>query len=352
MAMTGLKKINRLFQKTFAFIYLLSTIDFKLIFQNYKKESHNVLWIKLNIFNNIYNYLSNNDLLDDIILLNYLANKGNYRIVFSSSVGNVWNSNIYFSITKTENSFKFYNYSKWLNSFLNHLVIQNNKTIPNQNVVDFWENKIYMHEKFDEFSIPTPLTQVLKFPLVFDHMKIKNDFLLKLPHSSGSKGIYHFKNFQEYLNYNFIGIIPNGSDIIVQERVNMTFDLRVVINDYKVISHYWRRNKKNEPWRPTATSHGSIIDYEPLNINIKLKIETFVRLLNLPYCAFDVLFRDDNLNDLLVLEVSSSYQLNPVNLTGLPYREYKKRIFKKNPYWKSYIQITSDEIIKIIKYYE
>ena len=77
--------------------------------------------------------------------------------------------------------------------------------------------------------------------------------------------------------------------------------------------------------------------------------------MNLPTGAFDITWEKDDLNSMpLVLEVSPSYQLNPSlpeRYKSITYKEYKKKLFVSDAYYRQYVDIVFDARKKFTDYY-
>ena len=77
--------------------------------------------------------------------------------------------------------------------------------------------------------------------------------------------------------------------------------------------------------------------------------------MNLSAGAYDVCWQNDDVNTQpMILEVSPSFQPNPTlpaHLSHVPYKDYKKIIFTKNPFFKERINTVIDIAAKKLSYY-
>lgn len=347
--MSGFKKTNRIAQKIFSSIYLLKILLSEIRHKKRVNELDTVVyWIKTSPFT--IRYWKQSDVIQDVAVVIGLRRNYNVRIVVGKRIRLVKDSRVIYSVSK---SFKFLgldNYNLELIKALELVEERGNEVVPSIDVLKFWENKIFMHIKFHDLQINTPSTVIFNKSMN-PHVLSKfgdGEVLLKLPHSSGSNGIIKFSNVSHLREYLLADKdLSSKSDFLVQKRLNMSFDIRIVVNNGEVVYHYWRINPDASVWHPTSTSRGSALSYKPLPEGLTDYIKDISQKLNLKYCAYDVAYEnDDTTSQPLILEVSSHYQMNPVNNTDKAYRDYKKSLFISKPYWKEYIDITINELQK------
>ena len=214
--------------------------------------------------------------------------------------------------------------------------------LPSADECRFWENKEYMHRKFLEHNIPHPKTQVLfsrneqispsdlSFPL-----------LSKIVDGNHSRGIVWHKNAESLKN--LLQDVNASFPLLLQEIVDTSFDIRVVVSNGEVVYHYWRHKNTSGIFKTTSTSNGSALDLSPLPDIIKKTCEESARKLSLSVAAFDITYTVDKtgVERPIIYEVSSSFLLNPIpdnSFNGKPYLEYKKRLLKFN--WQRIKQFT------------
>ena len=220
---------------------------------------------------------------------------------------------------------------------------------PPPELLRLWENKVFMHTEFERLNIPTPKTLIKSL----SQMNGKEEFpiLLKYPHSSGSKGLYKLDN-QQSLNA-LLKIFDVHKAMIVQEFIPLTMDVRVVVENGIIKSHYWRKNVDSKEWHPTSTSLGSILSYDPLPDEVVTIVNDTIKKMSLSFCAFDLAFRDERgCTNVVVLEVSPFYQLNPVNYRDIPYRDFKRKLLGPKTYWRQFCDITMSSTESLIEYYD
>ena len=336
--------MNRLLQKVFATIYLLLKISKIDWFRYYNKKSNNIIWIKTNPIFSIKDYLLNNDLLSDFSLIeSIIKNKQSYRIVIGKNIGKICNSKIFYSVSESCNPLNLADYSGFLFDIVEKISSQGNDLYPKPLELKCWENKAYMQTQFKKHDISHPETIILQRNYKLEKIKnLKYPVLLKEIHSSGSRGITKIINQNELLKNLKIIWDKGHSQVLIQNLVDMRRDLRVVILNDKIISYYWRVNPTKK-WRPTATSFGNNTEFGNFPKKWEKLFIDYLKKMNLLTGAFDVAWEKDDIKNMpLILEVSPSYQLNPSlpkKFSNLSYKEYKKKLFTKESYYKKYVDI-------------
>jgi len=342
------KKINRLFSKIFALLYLLSRISWLKWMKQYNTSSSNIVWIKVNPIFHPLDYLKYNDLLSDLALIEALINRNmNFRIAVSDSIGKCTDKRIFYNISETCNPYKLANYSKALYQVVQELESQGNSLYPKPYEVQLWENKGYMQRLFKETGINHPYTLILRRDFTEDDIsRVEYPVLIKEIHSAGSRGVHKVNNREELLAVTGKIKAKGHAEMLVQKLVNMRKDLRVVILGDKITLFYWRVNATSE-WKPTATSFGNSTEFGNFPVQWESTFFNFFRRLQIPTCAFDITWENDDISTMpLVLEISPSYQPNPALPTQyehLAYKEYKKKLFVRNAYHREYV----DTILKL-----
>lgn len=258
------------------------------------------------------------------------------RLSFGPSFGSLHNKFVYLSAGMENNLYGFDNHAAPLHFWIKQLEEQGNKCFLNYHESLFWENKIHMHQEFERLNIPSPTTYLMTVSELREKgAQLKFPFIIKWPHSAGSAGLYSMKNEQDLGSFFELFKDNDASMIIVQKRLNMKKDLRVICAGHEVVWHYWRINLSNE-WKPTSTGHGSKVDFENFPEQWRPWILEQFNKLNLRCGAFDIAWENDDLNtEPLILEVSPSYSPNPMpaNSSWLPrYGMYKKKLLWKDSY--------------------
>ena len=329
--------INKLIKRFFRIYFLFTRVNFFLFFKFYSKNSKNVVWI---LNHNIKYWGSDKCIWDFATISYFIENHVSFKIKFGTDIGKINNSNIFFTLNETYNLFKFNNYNNSLLFIANELEIQNNTLFPKKNELIFWENKIYMHKKFNDLDIKSPKTFIKSID--DKTIDLQFPFLLKEPHSCASKGVHLITNQQEYfLLINDIKFKFNNNEFLLQELIPMRKDLRVIIVNNEIVSYYWRINK-SDTWKPTSTSYGSDVDFNNFPTIWKDLIFENINKLNLTAGAFDITwYNDDITTEPYFLEVSPVFQPNPKigYIEDTPYASYKNSIRLYNSWEYNYINI-------------
>ncbi len=304
-------------------------------------EAENVVWA---YYPNKRMYQQNRTW--DVCLMGYLAKSGKKFMVYEGAdIGKFFGKNIFFHIHKDKlNLFNVENYAAYYQLITEDLEVKGNKTYPSYHDICYWENKVFMYNKFKELDISHPKTTIYSN---FEEL-IKNEntfpFLIKVPHSSGSYGLFNVTD-QKYLeSLRTDSIIIHNHFFIVQERLKITMDLRVILAGDQIIHSYWRKNNDKSVWKTTSTSSGSTVDFG--NFPEKWRqfiIDTFKKT-GLITGAFDIGWQNDDIETIpYVFEVSPSYDVNPVPNTPEDlhhYGKFKKAIRLKNSYDRLFVEDT------------
>jgi len=348
--------INRSFQKIFAFLYLFIKISKINWIKYYKSNSETIIWIKTNPIFTIKNYLLNNDLLSDFALIESMVkNKIEYKIVFGKNIGKYCNKRIFYTVSRNCNPYNLANYSRFLTYTVEDLSRQGNTMFPKPHELKYWENKGYMQSQFLKLGINHPKTIILQRNFKLNEISnLKYPLLLKEIHSSGSKGIYKISDYKNLL-LSLSNIWKKGhSQVIIQKLVDMRRDLRVVVFNNKITSFYWRVNPTDK-WRPTATSFGNSTEFGNFPKKWKETFISYLKSMNLPTGAFDIAWEKDDIEKPpLVLEVSPFYQLNPklpLKYSNISYKDYKKKLFICDAYFKEYVDIVFENTLSMTNHY-
>lgn len=305
-------------------------IGFRKIYKYYDKSSNNVILIYPSTFLGWINYVIRASVLHDLSLIfSLISLEKKFRLVLRQDFGKLRNCNIYYSFSDLVNQYSFDNHSLYLYNVLELVKGNNNKLFPDSSEIMCWENKIYMHKLFDELNIKCPksisFTSENFDPRIIES-NLKYPFLIKEPFSNHSRGIYFINNRKELIsraNKSFKTV----SNIIVQEIINMTKDARVVVVGDSVVYSYWRSKEESETFKTTSTSNGAKLDFSLLSKKNNQILINYTKALKLSVAAFDVTFNnDDESTDPIVLEVSSSFLINPIpfgKYIDLPYLNFK-----------------------------
>ena len=231
-------------------------------------------------------------------------------------------------------------YTACLFEALRQLEAAGNTVYPSLSEARWWENKAFMYARFSELGVPHPETRIVRRgdPLP----ECRFPAVLKEVHSASSRGVFKL-SAREELEAHAGRIFGAGQEAFaLQKLLDIRRDLRVILAGDRVVSHYWRLNLSGE-WRPTSTDRGSAVDFGNFPERWRgFIIENFLKL-GLRTGAFDVAWEKDDLSAPPVfLEVSPHYQPNPAPSLGcasLPYFEYKKCLFVRDPYYARYVDL-------------
>ena len=302
------------------FIYLFRATKLKGLVN--QKETDVIIWAP--IFS--WKYFIRDRILMDFAHINSLSKKGiKFKLYHRKNIGKFHNKIIFLAYDFEQNIFGLNDYTKQLYLIIAELEKQSNIVFPTSNEFLFWENKQYMHEEFKRLNISQPQTKIVTNFNNVDIDSFTFPFLIKEVHSCQSNGIFKIEKPADYL---YLQPKLAGNVFLIQELLNMRRDLRVTIVGSEIVHFYWRINN-HEEWKPTSTGHGSSVDF--VNFPEEWKefiINEFLKL-NLATGGLDIAWQNDDLTSTpIILEVSPTYQLNPVTS--------KEEFIKKYGYYKKY----------------
>ena len=201
------------------------------------------------------------------------------------------------------------------------------RVFPSSQDILFWENKIYMHQRMAEEGIRHPKSLIFPILKSEDFESIINEmgvpFLIKSPDGYSSNGLNFIRSKED-----FEKIVPLNN-VIVQEFLNITMDLRLIMVDGITESFYWRKNPPANVWKPTATSGGATVQFYELPDAAEQLGRKIFKLYGIRTFGADICWRnDDLLGEPYVLEFSPIYQPNPISLERVisqQYSQFKER---------------------------
>ena len=326
-------------------LYALLKIDFISFLRSHNKQSKNIIIVD-GFLKDLY--YGNLEMIYNLSYINaFLKLKKDFKICTSSDALNLTEKNIYLNFNK--NYLKktlSENYSKRQVKFILELEGNNNKVFPSSTEALYWENKIYMYFQFEKKQINFPKTILVREHK--DILKVEKELsfpvISKIDNGSGSKGIIEIKSDKE------LRLLSEFKfPYLIQNRLNISKDCRIVILNFKYHHHYFRNNTATN-WHPTSTSMGSYLSYEQLPEKIIEEIEHKTKNLNLRIAAYDICWENDDLSSPIVfLEVSPGYLPNPKYFGKKKYKDWKTDFFGKNPYWKSNIDNIFSQKIDLFK---
>lgn len=329
--------IKRNIKRLFRLWYCLSKINWLAFYKNYSRKEGVIIVIPGIVKNYFINSLEL-DLLNIAVLLK-LNQK--IKLHINNNFGSYTNRRICYNPSDLFNTSNTLSNAEHLSHLAHEAENKQNKIFLSSYEILFWENKEFMHQKFEELNIRTPRTAIANTTSVNINKNYRFPLLVKELHSHASLGV-HKCNSENELNLLISDplFIKNNDKIIIQELLNIRKDLRVILCGDEILLHYWRINKGTE-WKPTSTSHGSDVDFISFPEKWRNYIIENFKKLQITTGAFDVAWENDDLDtEPYFLEVSPSYQPNPsIDLTEKEYSygQFKKKILFNNSWDKLYI---------------
>ncbi len=345
--------MKSLFSKVFFYLYLIGNTKWFSIIKRYSSNSNNIILLWPSYPNNFKEYLLGGAIERDFALINYaVLNLDSIRFVWGTNkVLNIKNANVYYSLGRLYRHIPGHHYAESLHNFIDSLLSNGNNVFPPKSEILYWENKLYMHQMFDEKNISSPKTVTFQKGVPtknYDHLTFP--ILYKPAHASGSVGIEKWSNQADFNEK----ISDKKDDFLLQEWIDMRSDLRLIYIGNELVVHYWRINNKSE-WVPTSTGHGSSVDFESLPKQWMSFLFDEYKKLELCAAAFDITWKNDNLsNKPQILEVSPSFMPNPSPkgiYKTMPYKKFKESMIGENSYNKQYVLLLFKCVEKMYKLY-
>jgi hypothetical protein len=218
-------------------------------------------------------------------------------------------------------------HSQNLSNLIENIEDGGRKVFPSSKDILFWENKLYMHQRMIEKNLRHPKSKLCKLIELSDYDALATElgvpFLIKSPDGYSSNGLFLVKNIDDFKK-----VVP-ADNVIAQEFLNITMDLRLIMVDGVTESFYWRKNPPVKEWKPTATSGGATVQFHNLPISAESLGEEIYKLFGVHTFGADICWRNDDLtSEPYVLEFSPIYQPNPIpsgKIVSLRYSDYKEK---------------------------
>jgi glutathione synthase/RimK-type ligase-like ATP-grasp enzyme len=239
---------------------------------------------------------------------------------------------------------RLWNHARQVQEFVTGLEAQGNRTFLSAAETLYWENKAYMHRRFDDVDVPTPATVIVDVASRDDADFDFEPLVVKQEHAAGSSGVRFFPGAEAARDYiRSYGFRP-GEHLIVQAVVpGATRDLRLtMVGDTPIRSATYWRIKSQETleaaeWRTTATSYGSTVRHEEPPARAVQLCARIMHDFSVRTAGFDVMWAEDDLDGTpLVLELSPFFQPNPPSPDGdsSAYKRFKRRRYRADGYFE------------------
>lgn len=340
--------IIRNLKRIIRFWYSITRINWIKFIRNYSSKDGVVVVIP----GILKNYFINNLELDILNIAALLKNNQKIKIFFGKEFTQFSGRKICYNPSQLLNLNPVLSNAEYLAEAAAKSEKNGNKVFLSSYEIQFWENKDFMHNKFDELHIRTPKTRMFDTTSQTEIKELKFPLLIKELHSHASLGVHICKSETELQSIlNDKDFIKKNPVVILQELLNIRKDLRVIFSGDEVLLHYWRINKSDE-WKPTSTSHGSGVDFISFPEQWREYLIAEFKKLKLTTGAFDVAWNNDDLNtEPYILEVSPYYQPNPpLDLEGKKYSygQFKKKLLLSNSWDKLYIECAFNLRTKVL----
>lgn len=302
------------------------------LIKKFDSNSENVILFFPRNFKDTINYIMRAWILHDLSIVFYLVKSGKtFSVKTSSNFGKIRDKNVYYQFTYFTNHYNFEDHSNYSYYMLKKLEENNCILYPKPEEILYWENKVFMHKEFERLNINCPKTIIVDYKSDLSTIDLTFPLLIKEPYANHSKGIYLIKNLDDLILKSKL-IFSYSNYFLIQDLINMTKDSRTVVVNGEIVYHYWRSKEITTKFKTTSTSNGAKLDFKQHTEKNKKIILDYTKKLGLSQAAYDITFEDDDENNPpIVLEVSSSFLLNPLpegKFLDLPYINYKKKSIK------------------------
>ena len=312
-----------------------------------------VLWIHHRAPSSRLRYLLREDtVVKDLGLVAALCARGiRFRTVWGTAIDDVRDSVVVYTV-HPYNPRGLTDYAAGLLAELRSAEGRGNRLFPSASEAEWWENKVFMHRRFDELGIHCPATRIVELASGVP-TELELPTLAKEPHASGSRGLHllHDRAEAEEL---FATLQREGeTHLLIQQLIDMRRDFRATLVGDEIVHSYFRINQAAE-WKPTSTSHGSIVDFAGFPEKWRNDIVEVFGRLGLHSGAFDICWDHDDLDsEPYFLEVSPSYTPNPPPPAGWdrPYYEFKKQLVGKDAYGRASVATVFDIARRLVDCY-
>lgn len=325
-------------------------------FRKKNSNSKNVVLLYAQHPNERRNYLRSALFIQDIALLGAVAKTyPDFRLKISSrDCEGIRDSNLFYNISKGFNhSGDPTAFTSSIMDFVQQMQSQGNLVYPNNEDVEWWENKDFMHRRFDELGVKTPETILHQRGEEIKDPGFGYPILVKEIYSAGAVGVHKIRSFEELSELlNNDQIQERNPYVIIQRLLDIDRDLRVVLIGDEIVLYHWRINPDPKKWKPTTYSKGTSADFNNFPEDWRAHIIEMFKSFGMSTGAFDMAWeRNDYSQAPYVFEIGSAYYPNPAPPKGIdmPYGNYKHGVRFFNSWEKHYIQQANNMKLLLVK---
>ncbi|MCC6227110.1 MAG: hypothetical protein IT195_12000 [Microthrixaceae bacterium] len=305
--------------------------------------------------------LQEDTVVKDVAILRALCRRGlRFRIVTGDGIESLRDARVLYTL-HWYNPDRLANHSASLMAALRRAEERGNTLLPSADEAEWWENKVFMHRRFDELGVNCPRTWILDSTSDLESGEdaaraeaLPFPVLAKEPHSQGSAGVHKVDSVAELRALRSKLVAAGEPELLVQDLIDMRRDLRATCVGGEVVHHYFRINTSGE-WTPTSTRRGSLVDFETFPEQWRGRIVDVLGKCGLRTGAFDICWEGDDLeSEPIFLEVSPSYTPNPPpppSFSDKPYYAFKKQLRGPDSYPKRSIETVAAIVDRVLQEY-
>lgn len=301
-------------------------------------------------------YLYSDSFAADLALIRAVCEvRGSARVVFGRQrVAALRDQDIFFNLSYRLDPSRSADTNAGIVQFVRGLEAHGNRVHPSVDEILWWENKAFMHRRFDELGIPTPRTWILDLADPLVPADAPTPILLKEIHSAGARGIEFFDDLESLqARLRQPDLRQRGSSVLLQELCSVDRDLRVVLVADEIVYAHWRF-KHHFRWEASTYAKGKQGLFEDVPERWRSTITQWFSRTGLVTGAFDLAWPDQDLSrPPMVFEVSPRYFPNPAPPpdVGLEYGDYKHRLRLRGSFESRLIDRMDDIHVRIQREY-
>lgn len=320
------------------------------------RSSQVVVWIHHRAPESWLRYLLREDtILKDAALVDALCRRDiPFRIVTGRGIEDVRDATVLYTV-HAYNPDGLANQAAGLLDAVQRAESRGNTMLPSAAEAEWWENKVFMHRLFAELGIRCPATTILGPGEPIDPEAFTYPVLAKEPHSQGSAGLHKVNTPAELVALRERLVAAGEPELLIQELIDMSRDLRATCVGNEVVHHYFRINTTGE-WQPTSTRRGSLVDFETFPEQWRDRIIETLQKCGLRTGAFDICWEGDDLeSEPIFLEVSPSYTPNPPPPStwgDRPYADFKGQLTGPDRFSKAFVDVVFDITDRVVDLYD
>jgi hypothetical protein len=227
---------NKAARRVVLVAYVARSLPWRRIIRLHDRKAPVVMWIPHRYPSSLLTYLAREDtLVKDAGLLTALCTRGiPFRLSFGRRIESVHNCDVLYTI-HPYNPDGVHDYSAGLLLGLRRIEANGNRLFPAVAEAEWWENKVFMHRRFDELGVHCPETTIHELVEPLDVGAFTYPLLVKEPHSSGSLGVHKVSSAGELQRLADRLAADGETELLIQRLIDMRRDFRATLVGDQVV---------------------------------------------------------------------------------------------------------------------